>query len=238
MPTIVVEVTTSSDIEVIDSGDVVLLSDWYDEVLPEIPGAPPLTLVSNAIRGAAREFCQRTMIWRARTVTLTISSSSATYAFALGTSTALAEVAEVWLDNKTLLKPIIPGDVDKQFPNWRTEVSTPERFWLDGDRSIVFVPIPDAAGEIDMELALKPSTTGTDVPSVLKSRYFEEIGYGAKYRLMRMKKKPWSDADNASLYFNLFENAIGDGKMFATKGGTRGPVRTTVYHSIPLEADS
>lgn len=207
-------------------------SAFLDEVMPEVPkcGTDMATL---AVKNAARELCRRGRLWRDDLPTITLSASTGTYALSLGTGTAVAEIIEAWLDDETKLEPVLPGDLDRLFPKWRTETGTPRSYLLEDLNTIRFVWTPDAEGEIDIKLALMPSLLGTGVLDSIGERYSEEIGYGAKYRLMRMKKKPWTDPENAGMYFNLFEAAIGEALTRADKGGTRAPLHTVGYHSLP-----
>lgn len=209
------------------------IAQWYDEVLPEVGGVSTPLLI-NAIRNSMREFLKRSSIWRADLTPITLVATTGTYALGLGAGTSLADIIKAKIDDESEITPILPGDLEREYPNWQTETGEVKRYLMENAPGVIrLIRTPDTEQTLDLKVALMPGPTGTSIPDWIFDQYFEQIGYGAKHRLMRMAGFRWSNPDGASMYFNLFENAIGDAQSAADKGLTTGPLRTHGYHSLP-----
>jgi len=211
------------------------IAQWFDEVLPEVGGVST-PLLTNAVRNSMREFLKRSTIWREDLTPITLVATTGTYTVSVGTGTVLADIIKAKIDDEREIKPILPGDLEREYPNWQFELGEVKRYLMENTSSVIrLIRTPEIEHTLDLKVALMPGATGTSIPDWIFEQYFEPIGYGAKHRLMRMAGFRWSNPDAASMYFTLFENAIGDAQSAADKGLTTGPLRTYGYHSLPEE---
>lgn len=158
------------------------------------------------------------------------------YAITLPTGTVMAKGLRAWL-NDNLLEPISPDDLDTEFGTtdfgqslWRTDVRLPTRWYFADDNTVGLVMPPDAGGNLRIEVALKPTRVSTSFPAVIFERYIEVVAHGAKARLLRIPKKPYTDFKLALWYNQEFDAAVGEAMISTARGETRAPLRShTVY---------
>lgn len=292
--------------------------DILNWVCPDVPMAP-LPMVTNAIRDAAIELCERALIWReelqqisvlpptsttttaaqalydtqvsvaecsqffagdtltvalndtsdpgagtrwrghARTVSATSGAGVITldgqlpdtvnigaaviklvdqYPMTLPSGACIAKGLKAWL-NDNPIDPISPDDLDNEFNNtgfgwvgvnWRTDVNLPSRWYVINDTSVALELAPSAAGNLRILAALKPTRASTSFPEWIYERYIEVIAHGAKSRIMMSPKKPYSNPTLGAWHMEQFNGFIGEARVRAARGTTRGPLRThTVY---------
>lgn len=157
------------------------------------------------------------------------------YALPIPSGTIAIEVVEAQLNGQDPVEPIAPGDLNRLYPQWRTRTGKLERHQLFDDGTIQVVRIPDAAGVLSVQLALSLSAAASTIPDWIFNRYSEEIGAGAKVRLMRMPQKPWTNPQLAKYYQDIFDEACDNAKMRAAKGNSRAPLRVVAIHGLPDE---
>jgi hypothetical protein len=199
---------------------------FFDEVMPELPGAPAAALVKNAIRNAGIEFCDRTWVYRVEHDPLAAEANVPDYELETPTKTALVKVHRAWYEKKEIW-PKSPQELATIFAHWPSQVGTPLYFTQRSPGVILLVPMPSASLQdaITAEMAIKPTRASTGISTDLYEKYLEEIAYGAKARLFAMKAKPWSDAKLAAFNLGMFDQAIGRAKVQAAKGHTRARLR-------------
>lgn len=201
-------------------------TSFFDEVLPELPGAPLQALVKNAIRNAAIEFCDRTWVYRVEHEPLAAEANVPDYELEPPTKTALVKVHRAWYEKKEIF-PKTPQDLAGLFSHWPTAIGTPLYFTQRSPDVLLLVPMPSASLQdaITAEIAVKPTRASTGISTDLFEKYLEEIAYGAKARLFAMSKKPWSDVKLAAYNLAKFDECIGKVKVQAVKGHTRARLR-------------
>ena len=160
------------------------------------------------------------------------------YPITLPTGLAIAKGLFAWL-NDNPIDPISQDDLDTEFNNttfgwvgvnWRTDVNLPTRWYMSDDGTVGLLMPPNAAGNLRIQAALKPTRASTTFPTLLYERYVETIAHGAKAKLMLSPKKPYSDAQLGAYHQTQFDALIGEARIRVARGNTRGPLRThTVY---------
>ena len=286
------------------------LRDW---VLPDIPMAPPLGMVDNAIRDSVIAFCEGSLCYRqeltqikvlgptsttttaaalvdATTITVasitdfadgdtitilladdvtkwrgkvsgTPSGSTITldagltqavdsgaavtklvylYTMTFPSGTALAKGLQAWLDDN-VLEPISPDGLDDEFNNtdfgwtgvnWRTDVNLPTRWYTVDDTTVGLLLAPDATGALRINAALKPTRASTEFPTWIYQRYVETLAAGAKYRLMRVPTKPYSNEKLAAFYKAAFDVGVAEAMIRTARGATRAALRTHTLYGL------
>jgi len=160
------------------------------------------------------------------------------YAITLPTGTAIAKGLFAWL-NDAPIDPISQDDLDNEFNNtsfgwvgvnWRTDVNLPTRWYMPDDGTVGLLMPSNAAGNLRILAALKPTRASTSFPTLLYERYIETIAHGAKARIMLIPKKPYSDAQTGAWHQQMFDGLVGEARIRVARANTRGPLRThTVF---------
>ena len=278
-------------------------------VCPDVPMAP-VALVTNAIRDAVIELCEKALIYRQELQQINVLASTSTTTTAAASSGATAVVVaditdfaandtltvdltdgtkwrghvsgtpsgstinldgalnedvesgatvtrlvylytvtypsgftlakglQAWF-NDAPIDPISPDDLDTEFNNtsfgwvgvnWRTDVNLPTRWYMEDTNTVGILMSPSAGGALRINAALKPTRASTTFPTVIYEDYIETIAHGAKARIMLIPKKPYSDKETGKYHELEFNGLVGEARLIAAKGSTRGPLRThTVF---------
>lgn len=197
-------------------------ADFLDEVLPEMKGTPPQALVTNAIKNAAVEFCERSFVYRVDHPTVTSVDSTGEYDWAPGAGLKVVRAEAVWYEKKELT----PKTVDElramhvYWPDWE---GVPLYFVQERVEELILVPKPTdgVADAIRAKVSVKPARAATGIDDAIWEKYLEPIASGAKGRLFAMKDKPWTDGTLAAYHKGLFESAIDAARLAAFKGHVR-----------------
>lgn len=160
------------------------------------------------------------------------------YAVTLPSGTAIAKAIEAWL-NDSPIDPISTDDLDNEFNNstfgwvgvnWRTDVNLPTRFYFQDDGTVGLAMPPGSSGNLRILAALKPTRASTTFPQWIFERYIETIAHGAKWKIMMIPKKPYSDPTLGAWHGDMFNSLIGEARIRAARSNTRAPLRThTVF---------
>jgi len=178
------------------------LSLFYPYVLPEVIGAP-YPIVDQAIVLTCRDFCQRTAVWTEWMGAIPPGTSNR-FEFDIATSQELVKVVKA-LAGTTELDVLSYRDVP---PDWMDATSTKltnKLVHLEGNEFLIF-PLPTES--IYLQLAFKPTVTAATVGDVLYDSHAEDIGTGAKARMMTMRDMPFSDINYAAVNRQAYEAAI------------------------------
>lgn len=210
---------------------MVLLSDFYDQVVPEIPGAV-LSLVDQEIRNSAIDYLSRTRAWQ-ETITDTLVAGEPEYSIDYPNDALFHEVREVLIDDKPIT-PFTPEQLTLQVPTWRTETGVVVNYTVWDEASIFLYRIPDTGGQaLQADVVFLPTEDANRLPDFLLTRkHIIAVAKGAKYRLMYMGKKPWTDRDLAQKYEQDVNALIGGEAFRVAQGKTRLPARVTNCHGV------
>jgi len=212
--------------------------DFLIEILPSVENCPnPLAI--NAVRNAAIEFCQRSVVWRKELDPITISATIKEYdlhAELENNETISAINTGHILDNGQIcpLYVTTTEELDSVVPQWKGVTGQrSSAVFMKDTRTAQLYPIPETtiAGGLNLEMVLKPSRDATGVPDWLFEQWAEGIAAGAKARLFNMKSRPWYDASFAMDEQDTFDAAVKDASMRVNKAHSR---RTAKVQMRPL----
>lgn len=199
-------------------------SKFYDYVLPDIPGFVT-GVIDIALRNAAIEFCEKSAIWKQTLDQIALVSGRSQYDVIPHTSQAkLADVLEAELGSGGWLEPVTTRDV---VVAGSSRTGAPKGMLFYDDEIITVDPIPTASDTLQLLVSLKPARAATQLPSFLLERWIDVIAAGAKSRLMRMSKKPWTNLTMAAAYEADFQREISAAHITAARNRQRTPLRTT-----------
>lgn len=208
-------------------------SQFYPDVLPELPGAP-LPLVDHWLRNAAIEFCERSKALVQTLTAIDAVASQMAYVLPMPADGGIAPVTLYELVqivsvrfNGAKLTPKAPLFLETKYDDWEAEVGEPEHYTQADTGSVLLVPAPADAvvGAIEVRAALKPAADATGVADWLYSQYRLALCAGAKAKLMAMEDKPWSRPDRVALNLAAFEEAISNATSAASDGHVRSRPR-------------
>lgn len=196
-------------------------SDWYNDVLPDVPGCPEL-IAANAIKLAAIEFCERSFVYLVDHAPIDATDGTGEYDWAPDGSAKVVRPETVWYDKKELT-PVTRdqlADMHAYWPDWE---GTPLYFVQEQLEKLIVVPKPDAdlSDGIRAKVSIRPSQSAGGIHAFIWEKYLEPIASGAKARLFAMKRKPWTDGALASYHKGVFDDAIDKARLASFKGHVR-----------------
>lgn len=160
------------------------------------------------------------------------------YPITVPSGMAFVKGLSAWL-NDAPIDPIPQDDLDNEFNNttfgwvgvnWRTDVSLPTRYYFPDDSTVGLAMPPNAAGNLRILAALKPSRSSTVFPTWIFERHIDAVAHGAKAKVMSIPKKPYSDPQMGVYHMGMFDGLVADARIQAARSRSRGPLRThTVY---------
>lgn len=206
-------------------------SAWFDEVVSDVPGSPSPPLVTNAVRNAAIEFCDRSWVYRVELDPMPGEENVPDYALESPIKkTVVVKVLRLWYDKKEIY-PKTQDDLASMYAHWPSQAGTPQWFTQRDPEVLLLVPMPAATlvDALSAQIAIKPSRVATCIDTAIYEKYLEEIAHGAKARLFAMSRKPWSDAKLQADHQAQFTDAIGRARVQAVRGHTRARLRMKAH---------
>lgn len=200
--------------------------DYLPEVLSEADGVP-YKMAINEIRNAAIELCEKSEIWRSNLDALNISVGEGEYLLDIPND---AEVISLrWAThNGVTITPTSEDELDTEWnnsrsENWRVKTGDPTGIYMQDPYTARVVPLPVTAlaNGLLVGVSLKPAEDSYEGPKLLYTHWKEAIAYGAKWKLLGMKKRPWYDATSAENDRVRFFRKISMAKIRARKSGAR-----------------
>jgi hypothetical protein len=175
-------------------------------VTPDVPGCP-LEIVDRELAITASDFFARTQLWRED---LESQNTVVDQAFYDITDCAIVE-SVIWAKVDDIdIKHTDERLVD---PEFLTRKGKPTHFWIEKETQIRLHPIPDQVFPLDVRLVLKPSRTARGVPDFVYQRWADAFVSGAIYRIARTPNKEWTNAQQAALHKNLYEQAVTNARI-------------------------
>lgn len=207
------------------------LTDFYPYILPEVPGCPEPT-VDVALRSAMIEFCEKTLIIQRDLDPVTVVKGITDYDIDPPNNQLVTRLLRVWYKDVELT-PTAPDNVNNAevyntlFTGADKNRADPRMFIQKDERTFTVYPIPQetVANGLTVRAALKPTRLAETVEDVLFEDYAEAISSGAKYRLLSMASKPWTNGPSATLALATFNTAINVARQRASRGHTRADLR-------------
>ena len=187
-----------------------------DSFLPlirgRLPGCPE-TLLRDAALAAAIEFCKRTQLLTQTVEVEVVAGEPAVTLYP--DSDVHWEVLEVRRGTSPLTglnrREFIVQDLGM-------ETGKPQYYYLEGDRSLLLLPIPESAETLSALVTLRPKDTAQRVHDVLYSDFREVIAAGAR-AWVRRNHGEWSELRLEGQDRQLFENAIHNQNIRRAHGG-------------------
>lgn len=204
--------------------NIVLWSEFYDHIMPELPGVQP-ALVDHWLRQVAIDFCQDTCVHTTEVTPIDIVADTATYDLSSPIDeTEVFMVKAVWYDDVPL--DIAPADVlDRYFTYWPSVTDTqPSCYTHSRPDQITLYPTPDTAlvGGLRVKVVLRPTLIATGLASWVFTRYLRAISMGVKGRLMEMQGKPWTNLQIAAANLSEYRSAKAVARGEVSRSFTRG----------------
>lgn len=206
-----------------------LLSEFYDYLLPELPGCTTAFLDLHMVE-VARDFCEDTLTWRGDFDAVNLVADQAAYDLDPAEPQSVAvKVLRLTVNDEILWDVEWNKNVDRDEPTYPAHGEPP--FSLNAEMTeltLIDEEIPSAAVTDGLEIygAMKPKFDADRLPDMLLNTYLDTFRKGVLARLMRMAKKPWSNPTQAGDYDSDYVS----GKQLAAtrmqRGNTRAPLRT------------
>jgi hypothetical protein len=203
---------------------VKLWSDFFDLVIPDVPGCP-FAAVEVALRQSAIDFCSQSLAWKYQHPDIAVTPPTASYNFVPPDQAVVHAVTYAAFNDNEI--DCHTGETGIQIYDWRNQTGTPE-YVLGGATALQLVPTPDVAGTLNLEVALKPSPTATGIDDSMFNEYREAIVHGALGRLMASPKKPYTALQLATYHQSLFTQMAGQAGMRVARNCTRAPLQTSI----------
>lgn len=188
------------------------LDDFLPLIRGRLPGCPE-TLLRDAALAAAIEFCKRTQLLTQTVEVEVVAGEPAVTLYP--DSDVYWEVLEVRRAS-TRLTPLNRQEVIVQ--DLGMETGKPQYYYLEGDRSLLLLPIPESAETLSALVTLRPKDTAQRVHDVLYSDFREVIAAGAR-AWVRRNHGEWSELRLEGQDRQLFENAIHNQNIRRARGG-------------------
>lgn len=199
-------------------------SDFYNMIVPDVPDCP-FVAIDLALRRAAIAFCEQSLAYKYTYPDIAVTAGTETYFYNPPDQTAVYAVTYAKFNDCEI--SIDTSEDNIKIWNWRDQSGTPQ-YLLGGSEGITLVPIPDIDGTLSLIVALKPSSTAIGIDDDIFNEYREAIIAGAKAQLMISPKKPYSNANLAAYYQQLFIILTGQAGVRTARNYTRQPLRTTI----------
>lgn len=194
----------------------------YDEflthVLPSVDGCPDATAL-DAIKKAGREFCARTMCWDSTPSPLVTTAGIDTYGLDLPDDAELVKLLEVVLNGTA-----IPVETINRGRSMRKRSLNACFAYVEDRADLVLAPAPTLAGELWVQMAMKPALAAETFPDELVE-YVTDIAHGAIASLCALPRKTWTDLKQSQLHAMLFNARVGVVAMKVANGHARSPAK-------------
>ncbi len=205
-----------------------VLASFYDLLLPELPGCTTGLLDLHLVLWA-REFCRTSHVWRSDFDAVDLVAEQATYDLDASESQSEAvKVIRLTANDVVLYDELWSDHSQTDAPKYT--VGHPPFTLSDTMLEITLLTdeIPTAAvvGGLEVYGSMRPKTTATSLPDFFLTEHAEVLRMGVLSRLMRMVKKPWSDAGQAQQYASQYQSLLQFAATNAQRGNTRAPLRT------------
>lgn len=206
-------------------------SDLVSDIMPEVLGCPSVT-IKRAVRDSVIEFFERSMAYKVENDPAKLPKNVQEIDLELPTKTRLVKVLTVRYGGAEL-QPVTREDMDRLGYDWPTLTGTPQGYTFATPTSIRLVPYPSdsTATKAYVRFAVAPTRVSTSLPDELGERYYEAICAGVKFRLMRMPKMAWTDANLAAFNGSQFEKGINKARLDSAHDNVRA-VRRVVMRRV------
>lgn len=210
-----------------------LWADFYDYVLPDLPGVPQ-ELAALHLRNSAIEFCDSTGIFVYQPDDINAVAGQGDYDLEPPSGNYdVARVLSAWFKSGEL-KPTSEDMIRKSIADWTNQVGNPSAFMHANPNVVTLIPAPSEshANALRMRLVIRPSRTGRGVEDWIFNKYVEVIASGAKYRLASMPQKPWTSQEVAMYQGRMYQAGVLAATAEASKSFTRVDMQVQLKRTL------
>jgi hypothetical protein len=196
--------------------------DFLPNLTQYVPDVPELIAV-NALRNAAIEFCERTLVWQFDMDAMLAIKGVNTYEIDVASGVKFVDVMFGYYKNRL----IIPKSADEltrlyRWTDWRTLPGEPAYLTRVSAKEVIVVPTPDQAGnKITVRAAFAPTRQATGVGVDVFENYVEIVCNGARARLYNTPGQPYYDKSSAMEFERRFRAGISEVRTMVNKSLTR-----------------
>jgi hypothetical protein len=178
-------------------------------LLPDVPGCPNVLAIQH-LQQAARKFCEKTEAWRETLPAIDLVAEDVTYTLTPSYDCEIRRILEVWIRSEEDVDDGLDGTLqayDKYEYEPEGSVLTlddtiePQEAVTDG-LVVKVVLVPYLVTDVDSD-----AVQGGISPTFL-NYWAEPILAYAKYSLMLMPKKTWSNPQLATVFLNDYNTGV------------------------------
>ncbi len=169
-------------------------AEFYPHVLPDVLGCPN-PVMERALCDAAREFLLASKAWQ-ETEEFTADGTENRFDFDLPSQTELIQVVRGSVANRELK---IYG-VNKLPPDHAERSACLHGLYHASEDEYMLFPTPSAGQVVSLTIAVRPLSTGFGVGDDVFKKHVEAIAAGAKARLLKKPRQPWTDIESAGIF--------------------------------------
>lgn len=179
-------------------------SSFTPYVQPDVDGAP-LVLIEDAIRDGCRRFALDTWLITSD-VTIPTVDATQSYTVTAATGMEICGIKTISIDGAAPIEPI-QEDTAKRYVQ---AAGTPTGYWFKNNLLWLY-PTPDAVVSLAVEAIIRPTVAATTVDDKFVE-YRDAVAAWAKYTLMSMVGKPWSNPPEAEFFHRVYTQWVGEAK--------------------------
>ncbi len=199
-----------------------------EELLPEVvqrAASLPEPTAIKAIRDVARDFCERTKVWKERD-RITVSDPDN-----IGLNNVpdaeVVIIQEASLDGQQLTVKD-PDELDVELPGWEdVEVGTSAAKYLTQLTPNTVTIVPKATGILRYRAVMQPTREAMTLPDFLVQRYGSQIGLGAAGVVLTLPDTGFGNPTLGGVLLRSFESYIN--RIEANRPTLRPPRRTRAH---------
>lgn len=200
---------------------------FLDGVMPYVPGCP-VPMAINAIRESVIELCEKTLLLQRDHDPVDVIANTVDYDFDTQSGYRVFKIMRAWYKDVELI-PTAPDDItdpalyNQNIPGITLSKDVPRIITQKDDVTFSVLPVPKDTlrSAITMRVALKPTRTSTSIEDFIFEDYAETIYAGARFRLMIVPAKPYTNPDLALANQNIYVGGLNNARQRANRGFVR-----------------
>lgn len=204
------------------------IADFIPQLLVDAPECPDAT-ARQAIVASAIELCRDGLAWVVVQDPVALIDGQPEYDIEAPDDAVPFAVLDAWLPQGRMVSKTM-GEIALLVPDWRAATAATPSYYnnLPGSLAVRLFPIPMNANraQLTLRVAFAPVFAATTLPDALVNDHNEVILNGARARLFKQPRKPWTDLVTASAEMLLFTNGKVNARIKSIHDGTPGSIRT------------
>jgi hypothetical protein len=200
---------------------------FLDGVMPYVPGCP-VPMAINAIRESVIELCEKTLLLQRDHDPVDVIANTVDYDFDTQSGYRVFKIMRAWYKDVELV-PTAPDDItdpalyNQNIPGIELSKDAPRIITQKDDVTFSVLPVPKdtVRSAITMRVALKPTRTSTSIEDFIFEDYAETIYAGARFRLLIVPAKPYTNPDLALANQNIYVGGLNNARQRANRGFVR-----------------